>query len=218
MIPRDDAAQPLRPLSERQQIAVDIVEDFDAAKFPENEHFQRCEILKMARKMWKKGCQMADCRAAIGVMSNRVPVDEQTLWEYFITAWEDIKIKPGRDIRWAYEQTLGRPIPLPDGFTNPSNPRQIGWGISCYLSESHHPKPFELSRERLAEVLGMTKMGASLVVKSLVRNGLIVPLNEDGDPAECEDDEHYVRNRSCKRYQLRSKIPEKVMGLDPLQF
>jgi predicted transcriptional regulator len=104
-------------------------------------------------------------------------------------------------------------VALPAHITTSSRLRETVYGICWHLAEHHDPLPFDLSRERLAEVLHMEKSGVSSIVSWLVDSGLIAPLDVNGNVAKRREDEFYKRNVRCKRYHLQSRIEEKMQQI-----
>lgn len=218
MIPRSVPTEPpepqenqeVRPLTERLQEARAFIEKMkiDPDWFPKDEWGLRQRMFLVAREFARIGGDVEDYKLPAAILFQRIRavrhVPDSTLWEYILSAYDSIRIDPRNNyVRWAYKMAMEEPIPLPTHVKARSEARKTIYSMAWHLSRNHWPAPFQLSRERIAEVMGMTKEAVSIAVNFLVKERLITALDEDGGlVSETGKKEHYIVNKRCKQYQL----------------
>ena len=195
-----------RPLAVRQKEAEQLVDAVPLLEPWGDERANRKVLFNLHRALLGLGGQPEDYQTAVTRLAERQSSDEwneATLWEFFVSDWETIKWPKGRNwIREAYELALKEPVPFPSTVKARSKNIEILYAMCHHLAAHNAPEPFELSRRLIGEVFGMSKMGASDMVKRLVRNKLIQPLNQKGQAAVDHKDEFYVATERNKRYRL----------------
>lgn len=198
-----------RPIEERRERALEIVESISVADFPHTiDHKWRRLLFKSVTRQLKAlgGCP-EDYLPAIAVLCRRLgPKSKyETVEEYFMGQWPKVKIVPGRDlIAWAKERAIERPIDIRPGVEGVTKTRRMVLGMCYHLAHEVAPLPFIIPRDRLAEVLDIDRGNITSIVEWMYENKFIDPLDKDGCPTTLKK-QFFIPHKRYARYQIKGR-------------